>query len=77
MLKSRTKCLVNSVLGERIVFKNLKEMMHAVGIILDDFIVPTFALKVVEDLDVRVGWIDFHDGSSVGLFLRKSSSNVH
>jgi hypothetical protein len=46
-------------------------MKDAVGIILDDLILPLLVIEVVELLDVGIGWIDFHDAISMVEKLKK------
>jgi hypothetical protein len=62
-------------LRRRIVLFGFDKMKDAVGIVLDDLFLPLLALEVIEDLDVGIGRIDFHDATSMGLFLRKSNQN--
>jgi hypothetical protein len=50
-------------------------MKDAGGIVLDDLVIPLLVIEVVELLDVWIVWIDFHDATSMGLFLRKSNQN--
>ena len=61
VLKSRTNHPVDVFLRRWIILFGFDRVKDAVGIVLDDLIPPALALEIVEDLDVGVGRIDFHD----------------